>query len=537
MKKRRSKNSGETGAPDLVPTGSDLVLVPVDSEGTYLLFGDPGKLQAEISDFAFFPEPLRKELGQIVATSIGAVNVGAQLAYGISQACHLVRLAPQTLQALQTASPVVKDGWNLGTLQQGGQFVQQVRWLPAGPAGAAAILASVGPAVVLLAIQWQLGKIESLAREAIDLGNTILKEFRSSQLNRVFACRSLVLESLDDARQLNAVTPAIWEWIQGQGVKKDLLDLRATLRGRASEYERDLRGKCGARERSEWIEKHAADMLRDIDALVGAEQALYLYHALFIGHLVDTAHADPRNSEHARIVGDRARDDYRESSKRVLDLLTPITRRFGLMSECPGGMGFAMTGRSTTPQAVKVAADRIRRLLGEFSSRLGPLENDDPNPPAISPRGDKWLKVAALCFPDRDVATELRRRLRWILNDGEDVITVVAGSICPTTGFPVGTTGFLVGSTERALLISASKFARDGEIMREAPLAQVDLEANFQAKPWPTITIAFLGGRSPEGFLIVSPLSVPESQEVNAELRRLDERKTALAVDTKNLDV
>ncbi len=221
MKKRRPKNSGETGVPDLARTGNDLALVQIDPEGTYLFLGDPGKLQAEVSDFAFFPEPLRKDLGQIVATSVGAANVGAQLVHGISQACGLARLAPQTLQALQNASPVVKDGWHLGTLQQGRQFAQQVRWLPAGPASAAAVLASIGPAVALLAIQWQLGKIESLAREAVALGNDILKEIRAPQWNRVFAHRSLVLESLDDARQLNAVTPKIWERIQGQGVARD----------------------------------------------------------------------------------------------------------------------------------------------------------------------------------------------------------------------------------------------------------------------------------------------------------------------------
>lgn len=85
-----------------------------------------------------------------------------------------MRLAPQTLAQLKTAAPIVKDGWNLGTLASEGKFVAQVRWLPAGGATAASVVASVGPALALMAIQVQLNQITELAKHNVELTSEVL---------------------------------------------------------------------------------------------------------------------------------------------------------------------------------------------------------------------------------------------------------------------------------------------------------------------------------------------------------------------------
>lgn len=96
------------------------------------------------------------DLTGLIAGSLTGVNLVAQGAQSALRARGLVRLAPETLQALRTARPVVSGGWNLGTLASGGgRFAQSVRWLPATSAQAVTVLAGLGPAVALTAISVQ----------------------------------------------------------------------------------------------------------------------------------------------------------------------------------------------------------------------------------------------------------------------------------------------------------------------------------------------------------------------------------------------
>ena len=87
------------------------------------------------------------DLTGLIAGSLTGVNLVAQGAQSALRARGLVRLAPETLQALRTtARPVVSGGWNLGTLaSEGGRFAQSVRWLPATSAQAVTVLAGLGP--------------------------------------------------------------------------------------------------------------------------------------------------------------------------------------------------------------------------------------------------------------------------------------------------------------------------------------------------------------------------------------------------------
>lgn len=105
------------------------------------------------------------DLTGLIAGSLTGVNLVAQGAQSALRARGLVRLAPETLQALRTtARPVVSGGWNLGTLASGGgRFKQSVRWLPATSAQAVTVLAGLGPAVAVVAISAQASALASTA--------------------------------------------------------------------------------------------------------------------------------------------------------------------------------------------------------------------------------------------------------------------------------------------------------------------------------------------------------------------------------------
>ncbi|HEY5249965.1 MAG TPA: translation initiation factor IF-2 N-terminal domain-containing protein, partial [Dermatophilaceae bacterium] len=105
-----------------VPRADDLVLLPADEEGTFIVFG------GQIAGYDIVPMPLlsdqdRRTLGEAVAGSMGLLNLAAQATKGISEASGLIRLAPETLSLLKSGmQPMVKDGWNLGTMVADGKF-------------------------------------------------------------------------------------------------------------------------------------------------------------------------------------------------------------------------------------------------------------------------------------------------------------------------------------------------------------------------------------------------------------------------------
>lgn len=112
----------------VAPWCDDLVLFPADQNGTFLVVG--GDLPGfELEPLVLLPD--REAIGEVVARSAGIANVGAQAAQALTPARGLVRLAPETLNAMQAgAQPLSSGGWDLGSLTREGKIVQQVRRPP-----------------------------------------------------------------------------------------------------------------------------------------------------------------------------------------------------------------------------------------------------------------------------------------------------------------------------------------------------------------------------------------------------------------------
>ena len=108
-----------------------------------------------------------------------------------------------------------------------GKFARQVRWLPAGSAGAVGVLAALGPAATLVAIQWQLAQISRLVERNIALTSTVLQLVRGEQWAEVRGQHDAVLAELRHARAVGAVTPQIWAHAQAQAsesvLRKDMV--------------------------------------------------------------------------------------------------------------------------------------------------------------------------------------------------------------------------------------------------------------------------------------------------------------------------
>ena len=82
-----------------------------------VVFGEHPPAGLSLEPLALLDEPLRASLGNSLGPLIGVGDVGAQAVQAGTQVQGIVRLAPETVKALQTAKPMVSGGWNAGVLR------------------------------------------------------------------------------------------------------------------------------------------------------------------------------------------------------------------------------------------------------------------------------------------------------------------------------------------------------------------------------------------------------------------------------------
>ncbi len=289
-------------APALTPAANDVVLVPVSGAGndTFVVYGGDlsGGLREllELQPLTVLPLSQQAALGSAVArsvgatsggaASVGALNVGVQALDGYVKAQGLVRLAPETMSLLRAgAQPLSSAGWNLGTLAVDGKIAAQVRWVPAGTATAAGVLASAGTAMTMLAIQWQLNKITGLLQRNTALTETMLNLMRDEQMAEVRAHYHAVAQELQHAQAIGGLHPYAMDELSSQGTRTQLDKFERlyleSLRRHATQMDRLV----GAKARREWIGDEGANVLRDVEALLLAHRAQFAYHALRAAHL------------------------------------------------------------------------------------------------------------------------------------------------------------------------------------------------------------------------------------------------------------
>lgn len=419
-------------AAELVPQDGDAVLLEVD-DGTFLVLG--AELEGhEVLPLSFLGEQDRGELGRLLAESTSALNLGVQALNGCSQVQGLVRLAPETLQALRAgAQPLVKEGWNLGTLASGnGQFVQQVRWLPAGSAGAVSVLASLGPAATLIAIQWQLGKIQKLVEKNLELTGEVLQAVRSSDWAEARAHHDVVMQGLDEARHLGAVTPAVWDNLQNQAAQAALGKHRILYLERVRQHHDRLRSQAGSVKRQEWLQQHGAAVLRDVESLLMSQRAWLVYQVLRAAHLARTAADNPHDAKLLTKVVEDAKQAHQDALALSEPLVDGLYRHFRLAELSPGGRGLRIGKKNTAAKDVAKAAT----VLAEHLKSMGGNTIGDPHPFKAS---HGWVGHGAK-------RAEAGERLRWLLQPGEELVAVAHGS---TSSWNWLTSGYTVFTDRR----------------------------------------------------------------------------------------
>lgn len=414
--------------------------------GLAVLYGDVDLPGVEIVPFQFADPKTRKNLAGLAEHVMGGANVAAQGAQAGMEFGGIIRLAPETLKALKAAEPIVKDGWNLGVLRTDGKFAHQVRWLPAEAANSAQALATVGPAVALVAIQQQLGEIASLIERNIALSGSILETIRAEQWARIIGVQRTIKNELDNARHIGDVTDSVWENVRG--IEHEVEGLVELFNGNVQRTQKKLAATENMKERRDLLLDHGEAIVGDVQGLINARASWYMYTALRAGNLALRAHDDPKAAALMNKLITEGRERYERELKSSAELLDSLRRQLGIAAETGDRRHFRFGPLKRATKDVDGFVDQLQEELNLLLSQNLKADIRPVAAPAIAPA-------------ESDRVEQYLRVLQYVLEPGETLIGIaeakVNGSLLSRW----------ISVTDQAVRISASSRLMDSGLVEE----------------------------------------------------------------------
>lgn len=393
----------------------------------------------DLIPFRLVPPSDQLSISSALAASSSILNVGSQLAPALAQAQGLVRLAPETLRAMQAgATPIQSGNYFLGTLRVGNQFSNSVRWMPAGGLQAAGVMAAIGPAIAMIAIQVQLNEVAGLVRQNIALTETVLKSVRNEQWAELTGLEQTVTKALNEASAVGEVTPLLWENIAGSeaaiGKQRDL------FRRNVQTHAEELGKRTGHTERRQYIEKNGEALVLDLHCLLLAHKSWFEYQALRAGRAKLEAGKDPREAKLVDIIIENAKNEYDEVADELGGVLDTVNRELSILAELPGKWTIPFTSARRSAADV---ANMSKQLLAAVQ-RLS--DSVRPQPEPLQPPSTISVEEAGSLEQDL-------RILRWQLDGDERLLAIATASDPPVGAFAA------VGNMGKRRLESVTAFA------------------------------------------------------------------------------
>lgn len=363
-RKRVSPKVEPPAAPgtDLVQRPDDAVLIPVpdgDPE-TFMVLAEHWDETAFPLDKAFMlSAAAQSNLQSRIVRGTGLANVGLQGLNGMQSVQGLVRLAPETIKLMQAgATPLTSGGANLGTLASGGKIVAQVRWAPAAGASAVGVMAAMGPAIALAAIQFQLASMDKKLDQIIDISDEILRSLRVEFWTEVETSFARLRRLWNHAIFSGDVSAHLMDEARGQSwvLSHRRSQMLEEVRVRVAELER----KRTAKERNEWLTKNAGIVMRDVQCLVLASAGCQMYDLMWAQFVSQT---DPELA--GRIVAD-ALDQANRDKETIASAVTDLVRKLELLAADPGKERIYMFGLDTAPEKALNSARRLSKAIGDL---------------------------------------------------------------------------------------------------------------------------------------------------------------------------
>jgi len=407
----RNRSRKKPSAVSLAAREDDIVLVPVDPSepDTYLVLGESWPAQfGLLMPTTGLTEAVSSDLTARLSQGTGLANIGLQGLNGLQSVQGLVKLAPETLALIRSgAQPLVSGGFNLGTLQQGGRIVAQVRWLPATGASVLGVATALGPAIALAAIQFQLASMDRKLDKIIDLSNEILLATRLDKWTEVQAHVARIKQLGSEAERLGKLSDTVFLEAHGSFVPLD--KGRRQLTHDVLRHRQSLMKSKSAKDKREWFKRNGEAAYQDVQCLLLASCGCVYYEAMRAEH---TRSTDPK---HAEIIYEDNMRAAAESAADAGSLLAALERQLQLISESPGSERIYLLGYDRAPDQVRGAATQLSEAL----SGLGfPIPE-----PSIS-ANFKYRNVD----PDKDRSTAPIETLSLHLAPDEELTDVWRGT-------------------------------------------------------------------------------------------------------------
>lgn len=439
--------------------GAEAVLVAVDEDsGVFLARGDVKEILATFDGepVSWLTPERARDLDDALALGTGIANTALQTLHGINQATGLVRLAPETLAAMRAgAQPLMSGGQQLGTLAKGGKIVAQVRFLPAGAAGATAALAAIGPAIAIAAVQWQLSKINRAVQQNLALTQKVLDELREESWFELESACGVMHDEALRAMRTGMLAAHQWDYVQAQS---SLALLRKHHSRRRLTLLRTV-GKLRSGSPRAWLSDDFAQTAEAARGMTLTARAMLLHSTLRAAHVRST---DPEHGTMlANDILDEASSAYAASVDELDHLLREMHSRLSLLQQVDAKSSFSLRkGAPAAPVAAALEAvgaihDSIRRGPGTERAAI----SKDPVTSSAHPLGfssggqvralervrwlapDEAIRLVASCTADWDtrkfdllLVTERQAMLvdRRALDDGRVVSALLPTDVVAT---------------------------------------------------------------------------------------------------------
>lgn len=356
-------------------------------------------------DLSLLPD--RERLAEVLGTAGNVGTLGGNIA-GMLQGVYRVDAATQALLS-SGAQLAVKDGANLGAIFMNGKLVGQARFIPVA-ATAAGLVAAIGPALAMLALQTMISDVRGLIQTNIELTFQILKEIRQKEWAKLEAMVEQVDDALDYVHKCEGVPDTLWSQIDSLDTL--IREQEKLYRVKVSDHQQQLSDR-GDPARREYLRMNASAIAFDSHALLRIVRARAIYDTLCAARAREKGETDPRELKLAESTSRKALRRLEESARDVRSLMGDLTREVGKVAESEDDSSLLVKVSSLTKKGKDVRESRKR------ASQL--LEVLEPLAESVHAVPPKVVASEMVCVPEGEDIKRYLEMLRWHLGVDEEL--------------------------------------------------------------------------------------------------------------------
>ena len=418
--------------------------------------GIPPEFGLDFIPLTMLGERTQQDLTDRIATAIGLGNVLVQGARAAADVRGLVRLSPQTLQALETARPMVSGGWNLGSLvSSNGRITASVRWAPAAGAQGAAVLAALGPAAALLALQVQFSSFSRRLEKVNDLTREVLEVLQQEHRDRIESLYETTRNAIEEAEFVGSVTDHIFDPVRS--IASEAAKERKYFRRRVDQHVGKLRDTEGQRT---YVQEHGDAIVADVRAMLIAEDAWFCYQLLRVAHIgCDEGLSLEKKERHLMKILDKVRVERPQTLERIDGVIGELELQCRLIAGRFPDLSQLIPWKRTDFKDPAIRAECLAKAIAKLRYCTRPA----PSEPSVT------------IFEDGKPDNRALKIIHLLLPRNESLLALAEVGCEHRLFSRISVTSYkFFGVTSRSFFLTArDKLNKQGEIEVDCPLSDI----------------------------------------------------------------